>query len=260
MAVDLQKRSGLPILFNEKKLALEFRGDFPEIEKSERSLDELKPYLKNSETKQKRTDPVYYVWRFVHLKNDNQKIKSANLRYDLTLIPPGTIDGEFIKTAGHCHLFYPEIYEVFYGRAYFLIQSFVNYKDFKNIKSVYLIEAEPGEKIIIPPGFGHNIINVFKEPLLTANLVSEKSGHDYTLYKNNHGACYYFLDNGNLIDIVKNPNYDSVPEIKKFNVKFGGWQKKFDLENKPLYSLLNDVEKLKFLNHPVDNFIGFGNL
>ena len=240
MAIDLQKISSLPISFDIKSLKLEFQGDFPFIKKSERTLKELQPYLKIPNVGNRASNiPIYYVWRYVHLKKDDKKIKAANLRYDLTLVPPGTIDGEFVKTAGHYHLPYPEIFEVLYGRAYFLIQSFD--KNQKNIKSVYLIEAGPGEKFVVPPGFGHNIINVFNEPLLTVNLVSEKSGHDYTSYKNNHGASYYFLDNGNLIDIVKNPNYDSVPEIKKIRAK---------KDPLPLYSLVNNLEKLRFLNYP----------
>jgi len=247
MALDLQKISGLPISFDLKSLKLEFRDDFPFIKKSERSLEELRPFLKNPEAKN-GPDPVYYVWRCVHLKKDNEKVKAHNLCYDITLIPPGKIDGEFVKTAGHCHWLYPEIYEVLYGRAYFFIQSFINDKDFKNIKSVYLTEAEPGEKIIIPPGFSHNLINVFNKPLLTANLTNEKAIHDYAPYKNNHGASYYFLDNGNLIDIVKNPNYDSVPEIKKIR---GKEYPEFGLtKNRSLYSSVNNLDKLRLLNYP----------
>lgn len=245
--IDLHKISGLPLFLDKERMELEFRGDFPFIKKSERTLKELQPYLKNPENVGNRASNnsnnsiVYYGWRYVHLKKDDKKIKDANLRYDITLIPPGKIDGEFVKTTGHCHLPYPEIYEVLVGRAYFLIQSFKDGEDFKNIKSVYLIEAGPGEKFVVPPGFGHNIINVFKEPLLTANLVSEKSGHDYTPYKNNHGACYYFLDNGNLIDIIKNPNYDSVPEIKKIQP---------EKKSAPLYNFINNSKKIKFLNYP----------
>ncbi|MEK7178452.1 MAG: glucose-6-phosphate isomerase family protein [Patescibacteria group bacterium] len=250
MALDLQKISGLPISFDLKNLKLEFQGDFPFIKKSKRSLEELRPYLKNlsqRETKAKSgPDPVYYVWRYVHLENDEKKIKAADLLFGLTLVPPGKIDDEFVKTAGHCHVLYPEVYEVLHGHAYFLIQSFD--KELKNIKSIYLIEAGPGEKIIIPPDFGHNMINVFSEPLLTANWVSEKATHDYIPYKTNHGASYYFLDNGNLIDIVKNPSYDSVPEIKKIRVKE---HPEFGLiKGRSLYSLVNNLDKLRFLNYP----------
>ena len=79
-------------------------------------------------------------------------------------------------------------------------------------------------------------------------MVSEKATHDYGPYKNNHGASYYFLDNGNLIDIVKNPNYDSVPEIKKIRVKE---RPEFGLtKDRPLYGLVNNLDKLRFLNYP----------
>ncbi len=230
MAIDLQKISGLPISFDEKKMDLEFHGDFPAIKKSERSLEELKPYLKNFNIKN-GPSPIYRVWRYVHL--------ASNLRYDLTLVPSGIIGDEFVKTAGHYHKPYPEVYEVLLGRAYFLIQS---------ESEVYLAEADPGEKFIIPPGFGHNTINVWNEPLLMANFISEKAEYDYEPYKNNHGAMYYFLKNDNLIDIVKNPNYDSVPEIQKIRTQE---YPEFGLvKNQPIYSLVNDLEKLRFLNYP----------
>lgn len=239
MALDLQKISGLPIWFDEKKLDLVFDGNFPFIKKSERTLEELKPYLKNPNIKN-WLNPVYRVWRYANLAADNEKINSHNLRYDLTLMQAGTIDGEFVKTAGHYHKKpCPEVYEVLSGRAYFLTQS---------ESGVYLAEAGPGEKFLIPPSFGHNTINVFNEPLLLANWVSEKATYDYEPYKKYHGAMYYFLKNNNLVDIVKNTNYDSVPEIKK--IKAGEYPEFGLLKNKPLYSLVNNLEKLRFLNYP----------
>src|SRR3989344_8753222 len=274
--INLQKISGLPILFDEKKMALEFHGDFPFIKKSERTLDELRPYLKNPDVKNWSnpvyhvrngvSNVVYYVWRYVHLKKDALKLKESNLRYDLTLIPPGEIDSEFSKTAGHFHknkinteLPYPEMYEVLTGRAYFLIQSPekdlpASRQDTKNIKAVRLIEAGPGEKVLVPPQFsGHTIINAFNEPLIMANWISDQAVYDYNSYKNNHGASYYLLNNDNLIDIVKNLNYNYAPEIQKIRIKE---YPKFGLvKNQPIYSLVNDLEKLRFLNYP-EKFAG----
>ena len=60
--INLEKISGLPILFDEKNMDLEFEGNFPFIKKSERSFEELRPYLKNPDAKN-GPDPVYYVWR-----------------------------------------------------------------------------------------------------------------------------------------------------------------------------------------------------
>ncbi len=241
--IDLKEISGLPISLDERNNDLKFDGDFPFIKKSERSLEELKPYLKNPRA-DNGPDPVYRVWRYAHLKKDDEKIKAANLHYDFTLIPPGTIDGEFAKTAGHYHKPYPEIYEVLSGQAYFLIQS---------ESVVYLVEAGPGEKVLVPPSFGHNTINVFNEPLLLANWISESAVYDYESYKTNHGASYYFLADGKMIDIIKNPNYESVPEIKKIRPK--EWPEFGLVKNRPLYILVNNIENLKFLNYP-EEFAG----
>lgn len=267
MAIDLHKISGLPILFDEEKLDLVFEGDFPFIKKSERSLEDLRPYLKNPDANNvlnRASNIIYYVWRYVHLNKDVEKLKEANLRYDLTLIPPGKVDSEFSKTAGHFHknkvntdLPHPEIYEVLTGRAYFLIQS--PEKDTKNIKAVKLIEAGPGEKVLVPPQFsGHTTINAFSEPLIMANWISDQAVYDYDSYKNNRGASYYLLDNNDLIDIVKNPNYNSVPEIQKINASDIIWPIELSsIKNQPLYSLVNDIEKLKFLNYP-EEFTALG--
>ncbi len=212
MEINLQKVSGLPILLNTEKMELKFDGDFAPMKKIERSLEELRLVLKNPETKN-APDPVYYVWRGVALKNEEEKIKKSGLRLDLILMPPGKIDDEFVKTAGHYHLPYPEMYFILYGRAYIFTQSYD--KNPKVIESAFLTEAGAGEQVFIPRGFGHNTINVFDEPLVFATLMDPAAIDDYESYKNTGGASYYFLDNGNLVDIVKNPHYESVPELKK---------------------------------------------
>ena len=214
--INLDKILGLPILFDEKNLDLKFDGDFAPMRKTERSLGELAPFLKNPNIKE-GPDPVYRVWRGVYLKSEEEKVKNSGLRLDLVVMPPGKIDDEFVKTAGHYHLSCPETYFILYGRAYILMQSYN--ENPKAIKSARLTEAGAGERVFIPRDFGHNTINVFDEPLLFATLVDENVVDDYESYKNMHGASYYFLDNGNLVDIVKNPNYDSVPELKKIRAE-----------------------------------------
>ena len=251
--IDLTKISGLPILLDEKNMDLKFSDDFPLIKKSERSLEDLRPYLKNPEAS--GPDSVYRVWRQIQLRQDNEKIKAANLRYDLTLIPPGKIGDEFSKTAGNYHSPYPEVFEVLCGHAYFLVQR--PGKDSKNIIEVYLAEAGSGEKFIAPPGFGHNTINVFDKPLLMANWISEKAVYDYKSHKNNRGACYYLTANGDLVDIAKNPAYESVPDIKKIHPK--EYLELGLTKNKPLYSLVDNIDKLRFLNYPekFENVLGW---
>lgn len=271
--IDLQKISGLPIFFDAKGNNLEFHGDFGDMKKSERNFEELRPYLKNPEANYVpnyvgnsvwNTNIIYYVWRYVNLKKDAEKLKEKNLRYDLTFIPAGKIDSEFFKTAGHFHkkkinteLPYPEIFEVLTGRAYFLIQS--PEKDIKNIKAVRLIEAGPGEKVLVTPQFsGLTTVNAFSGPLIMANWISDQVIYDYDSYKNNRGSSYYLLDNDGLIDIVKNQNYNFVPEIQKINAESIIWPAEFEfIKNQPLYNLVDNLEKLRFLNYP-EEFASLG--
>lgn len=252
--IDLQKISGLPISLDEKNLELEFRGDFPSMKESARTLAELEPYLKIPGAGS-GPDPVYKMWREAHLKADDQNIRAQGLRYDLTLLAPGKInEEEFVKTAGHFHevkvgtgLGYPEVYEVISGRGYFLIQKMG--EPFSQVEEVYLIEAAPKEKVLIPPGFGHTTINVYDEPLLVANWVGTAMSYNYEPYKKYRGAAYYLVGNeAGGVDILENPNYGKVPEIKKTRAKE---LPKFGLiESRPIYELAGDLEKLKFLNYP----------
>ena len=73
---------------------------------------------------------LYYMYRDLFLsRGDGEKLREQNLRYDITIIPPGMLGREYIKTAGHYHplvpggsVTYPELYEVLEGKALYLLQ------------------------------------------------------------------------------------------------------------------------------------------
>src|SRR3989338_4686471 len=62
---------------------------------------------------------LYFMYRDLWASEDDRKlIESANLRYDITVIPSCHIGREYVKTLGHYHPFvpaseisYPEIYQ-----------------------------------------------------------------------------------------------------------------------------------------------------
>lgn len=251
--VDLQKISGLPISLDKEKLDINFEGEFPSVKKSARTLEELKVYLKDPQNL-KGPDPAYLVWRQAHLKEDDEEIKKNLMRYDITLLAPGLIGEEFVKTAGHYHavkpgtgLTFPEVYEVLYGRGYFLIQKMDD--GFSQVLEVYLVEAAPGQKVLVPPGFGHVTVNVFDGALAVANWISTDMTYNYEPYERYRGGAYYFTANqSGGIDILPNKNYGKVPEIKKLMAEE---LPKFDLiKSKPMYELARDLDKLRFLNYP----------
>lgn len=191
---------------------------------------------------------LYYMYRELSLsKNDALLIKEHGLRYDITVIPPLMLGCEFVKTAGHYHplvpgtnVTYPEIYEVLGGEANYVLQK----PGDNGVEDVVLIKAGVGDKVLIPPGYGHLTINASNKVLKMANWVARDFESMYKPIEEKGGGAYFILDKG----LVKNPKYESVPDIrilKPANLKEIGLQK-----NKEMYGLVRDLKKLEFLTKP----------
>ncbi|MFZ3167019.1 MAG: glucose-6-phosphate isomerase family protein [Candidatus Methanoperedens sp.] len=200
-------------------------------------------WLSNAENSE-----LYYMYRELSLsKKDAAAMKEHGLRYDITVIPPQMLGNEFVKTAGHYHplvpgtqITYPEIYEVLGGEATYILQK----PDNEGINDVILVKADAGDKVIIPPGYGHLTINASNKVLKMANWVARDFESIYQPIKEKGGGAYFILDKG----MVKNPRYEHVPEIKSgkpANLKELGLQK-----SKEMYGLVRDLKTLEFLTKP----------
>jgi len=191
--------------------------------------------------------PAYYMFRDVYYsKNDKQRILENNLRYDLTIIPPNKIGSEFVKTYGHYHPIaengysFTEIYEVLEGEAYYLLQKVED----GAVVDVMVVEAKKGDKVIIPPNYGHVTINPSNKELKMSNWVYRHFSSIYDPYTEYRGACYYYTEDG----WVKNDRYKDVPEIRFVKPKI---PKKLGLSrNEEMYKLVKHPERLEFLWKP----------
>jgi glucose-6-phosphate isomerase len=193
------------------------------------------------------TGPVYYMYRDISRSDaDRCWLSAQSLRYDITVIPPREICGEFIKTKGHYHpenpsgIGYPEVYELLAGMAHFLIQN----HDFSDI---VMIAASAGEIVVIPPGYGHVTINPSKNTVLQmANIVSTRFESDYRGYESLHGAAYFEkITEG----FVKNPAYTTSSPLRYATVsQKAAWSGTITA---PLYELIEQqTPSLEFLNRP----------
>ncbi len=220
-----------------------------------RHLFDMKEVIFDKEWLEKQENiELYYMYRGLGLtNNDKQKIESARLRYDITVIPPLTLGKEFNKTAGHYHgdttkgISYPEIYEVLEGEAYYLMQSII--KD-DSVNDTYFVHAIAGDKVIIPPNYGHFTINASNKNLVMANWVCLDCISDYDKVKEKRGACYYAVLKNKIDEKnwIPNKNYFNIPELRKLNpTDFHelGLEK-----DKEMYKLVDDLEKLNFLVQP----------
>jgi len=109
---------------------------------------------------------------------------------------------------------------------------------------VILVKAGVGDKVIIPPGYGHLTINASNKVLKMANWVARDFESIYPPIKEKGGGAYFLLEKR----MIKNPRYEHVPEIKPLepaNLKEIGLQK-----SKEMYGLVRDLKKLEFLTKP----------
>lgn len=210
-----------------------------------RMVEDLHPVLVSSDCN--ITGPAYAMYRNVaRSSEDRQWMENRQIRFDITVIPPCSLCGEYVKTKGHYHpadpagTGYPEIYEVLAGEAHYLIQTV-------DCSDVVLIAAVAGDVVVVPSGYGHVTINPSKRSVLEmANIVSSRFSSDYHRYEDRHGAAYFEMDTG---EFVKNPAYPEHTALRL--VKARRITGDSDTLTDPLYQLIRDrASILEFLNYP----------
>jgi glucose-6-phosphate isomerase len=215
--------SGLPIFLNDDG-SLIFNPPAQLESLSHRTPANMKEYLAdpNSFTDFKAPN-VYDMYRGVCLAQDKEKFRAADLRFDITVFHPGLLGKEFCKTIGHYHpadpsgVRYPETYEVIKGKILFLVQKMD--EAYENILDFFAVEANEGDDVIFPPGYGHFAINQTNEIAITSNWSEANFKSEYEPVKKFHGAAYYTTKRENGTEFVPNKNYKNIPELKKLKLK-----------------------------------------
>lgn len=222
--IDLAKISGLPIELTDD-FHLKFNPPLAQREPTFiRKFSELVPVLMDPAVKSSREE-LYYVYRGLALPEDVDLIARKHLTYDITIIPPAMLGEEFNKTVGHYHanlpgteIAHPELYEILHGIALILWQKMD--AEFKTVITFAAFTAKTGDKIIYPPNYGHVLVNIGKEPLVTANWLSTDYKPLYEPVANKRGMAYYVVADGEGYKLAPNPAYGTVPAPRKITNNF----------------------------------------
>jgi glucose-6-phosphate isomerase, archaeal len=151
-------------------------------------------------------------------------IRGGKDKTNITIWEVGTVGGEYIKTYGHYHVGdLDETYTIASGEGIVLLQTRKDNKD-DEIESFYAIPVKAGDKVFIPSGTGHLVVNTGKVWLVTVDdsLVNfaevdpvSLPGHaDYEPVKKLKGFAYYCIEENGKPVLVKNENYKVIPETK----------------------------------------------
>lgn len=256
--ISLKEQAGLEIILDTEATEVLFGKGINIDKKSVRSWEEMRGFIEETAAVPTREE-VYTVWRNVAKHDDLHNIREKKLRYDITVIPEGVFAGlrkEFFRTAGHYHPLkpgtdtaYPEVYEVISGSAYFVLQRRSN-EESGIIGEIYAVAAETGEKIVMPPGFGHVSINTGDQPLVLSNWINDTFSYDYEPYRIFGGPGYRLIKGivDGTVEFEKNSSYKEVADVRKLRPRE---HPEFGLSKKrPLYALTNDLDRMEFLSNP----------
>jgi glucose-6-phosphate isomerase, archaeal len=219
--------------------------DGPVQEPELRMADDLKGVFAREDCV--ASGPLYAMFRdLARSPADRWWLKENGLRYDITVIPPRIICGEFVKTKGHYHTAnkaghgFPEIYEVLEGTAHYLLQR-------EDLTDIVMVSAKAGDVVVVPPGYGHVTINPTTDQTLhMANIVSGQFASDYRKYVEGKGAAYYEMADGT---IRKNRAYGKIPPLRNIHAGRIGTGKAGITS--PLYGMVKRRSPvLAFLNNP----------
>jgi len=244
--INLQKTSGISILYDEtnKRLispALLMKS--PNV----RTIEQMRNVLIKKEALNPKE--LYYMYRGVCFEKDLLTFQKNKISYDITVIPSAIVGNEFVKTLGHYHqhyniqLSYPEVYEVLSGEAVYLMQR-------EDLKDIIVCRAKEGDKVVIPPNYGHITINASRKDLVMANLVSTAFKSNYEPIVQREGAAYYLINEQGVEKFVKNIRYHGTPRPREIDPDYLK-PKNLDLTRDPIYvEFIKNPKIYEFLSKP----------
>ena len=208
--------SGLPISIDEATGELSFGDGLLCDGSSMKTLGQMTGLFRSVEGEDLDT-LVYRAYRNIRFAEHEDLWVPRNMRYDITVVMPGTSCGEYFKTSGHYHgagpgqaLPYPEVYEVVKGSIAFVLQydPLFDTPDEGAPDDVRVVVVNEGESIIIPAFAGHGSINVADEVSAFSNIAVVSCPVLYDAVKARHGLAAYVMKGAEGPELVANDAYE----------------------------------------------------
>lgn len=204
---------GLAIQVTDQPLGIAFGhgvfGPTPEA----RSLDSIRATLLDPGCT--GPDPVYLIAMDVGVEAHREEIQRRGLLFGVVVYAAGRLGQEPVRSQGHVHRISrlsgwspPEIYEIWRGRAFVLMQERVS----DDSGRCFAIEAGPGDVVIVPPGWAHATISAdAREPLAFGAWCDRDYGFEYDALRARGGPAFFpVLDAGGRLRWRSNPHYQPV--------------------------------------------------
>lgn len=146
---------------------------------------------------------------------------------NITVLEPGTVSQEYIKTYGHYHVGkLDETYWFIFGEGIALLQKLALDETGGMMADVVeefkAIPMHQGQDLFIPSNYGHLVVNTGNTYFVTADdspvnfderdAVTLPGHADYDLVKKTQGFAYYVVEHEGKPALKRNPRYRSIKQ------------------------------------------------
>ena len=189
-------------------------GPIPE----NRTLEAIRPSLLQPDCD--GPDIVYSIAMDVGERNDRASMAERNLLYGAVTYARGLLGREPVRSQGHIHAISPscgmstcEVYEIWSGTACVYMQETAE----DNPGRCYAVIANPGETVIVPPGWAHCTIVANPASHMTFGAWCVRDyGFDYTAVRRHKGLAWFPVMENKALQFIPNPAYTAMPcEIRR---------------------------------------------
>ena len=178
-----------------------------------RTLDSIRPSLMQPDCD--GPDIVYTIAMDVGDVRDRDAMLRRNLLYGAVTYAKGLLGREPVRSQGHIHAVSPscgmstcEVYEIWSGSACIYMQETAEDRPGR----CFAILANPGEVVIVPPGWAHCTIVADPSRHMTFGAWCVRDyGFDYTGVRRHGGVAWFPVIENRELKFVQNPAYQAAP-------------------------------------------------
>lgn len=220
-------------------------GPMPEI----RTLDQIRPSLRDPQCE--GPEEVYAIAMDVARMQDRAELEKRMLLFGVVTYAAGTLGEEPIRSQGHVHRISlhsgwspPELYEIWQGKAIIYMQEYVD----DDPGRCFAVLAGPGDKVLVPPGWGHATISASPDEALTFGAWCDREyGFEYDAVRAHKGLAWYPLIQEKQIVWQHNTHY--MPG--RLQVITPRQYREFGLSDEPIYQqFIDDPARFQFISRP----------
>ena len=211
--IDLSRHAGFEVRLDPEELALAFGVGITTAPATVRRLDEVRPLLRDPDAD--GPDHLYTIYMDIRVPGLSEALRENGLGYGAVVYNHGALGGEALRSQGHVHSVspetgagYSELYEFWHGRGLVYMQDSATL----DVGDVIVVEAGPGDKVAIPPGWAHATVNVGDEPMAFGAVYALDAQLLYDPLRRLQGTAHYVLADGSL---EANPRYRTVPQPRR---------------------------------------------